>query len=228
MKYFDLMSRFWEENRKQPIGASGAVIYAYLAHRWYAEKYELFAISDLELSGELKIAINTIKKFRKELRDRQLIEFTITPGSPCSYRVMMELTGLDIKVPLKKVAERKKKPVAGSGPTRKKKAPEKQEEKIGLTEERLLSTPEAGNTQIEIPSIEQYLSYAKGLDNYVPEADSEIKKQYDSWAKNRWNNPYNNRPITDWKGLLKNNLQFLIDGNQIEDLKLPRIQNPKI
>lgn len=81
---------------------------------------------------------------------------------------------------------------------------------------------------IDAPDYDEFLRFARTLKNYVPEADLGIKEQYDSWAENGWKNTYNNKPITDWKEVLTNNLPFLIEGKLNEEIRLPRIINPKI
>lgn len=52
------------------------------------------------------------------------------------------------------------------------------------------------------PSWDEFIQYAKTLDSYKTEMDSDIKEKYHTWEKNNWLNNFG-RPIKNWKSSLK-------------------------
>jgi hypothetical protein len=61
---------------------------------------------------------------------------------------------------------------------------------------------------IEIPTFDEFLGYAKTLNNYHSKLDFSIKEKYDSFKNNDWKNSAD-RPIINWKSLLEKQLPFL-------------------
>lgn len=219
MKYGDALLKFWNINKQENLGCSAAGFYAYLVHRWFDNKCEGISISDAELRKELKLSLNTIRIVRQKLEAFKLIQYQAKIGAAGSYNLSNE------NIIKKKSAERKK---SALKPTKKSAEIKIKKVQVSSVSEEAASIRNTDFISIDAPDYNEFLRFAMTLKDYVPEADSGIKEQYDSWAENGWKNPYNNTPITDWKGVLKNNLIFLIDKKEIEEIKLPRIINPKI
>lgn len=219
MKYGDALLKFWNINKQENLGSSAAGFYSYLVHRWFDNKCEGFSISDAELRKELSLSLNTIRIIRQKLEAFKLIQYEAKIGAAGSYNLPNE------NIIKKRSAERKKSVLKLTKKTAEKKI--KKVEVNSVSKE----TASVRNTEfinIDAPDYDEFLRFARTLKNYVPEADLGIKEQYDSWAENGWKNTYNNKPITDWKEVLTNNLPFLIEGKLNEEIRLPRIINPKI
>lgn len=221
MKYLDLLSKFWEHNERLPFGSSAAVVYTFLVHKWYQNKYEDFILSDIELSKELKLAINTIKAVKVKLQEHKLIQFEVKIGHPCSYKLVTDFSVPEIEKILiqKNDAEKKKQKITDS--TLKKKITALQ---IPVETEPTKVVPEIN---ADIPSFEEFLTHAKSLKNYLTRIDSKIEEKYNNWIENGWNNGYN-RPITNWKLALKSTMPYIIDSkDNKEEINIPIINRPK-
>lgn len=232
MKYADALLKFWIINKQENLGSSAAGLYAHLVYRWFDNKCEEFSISDTELRKELNLSFNTIRVLRQKLKTHQLIQFEAKIGAAGSYNLSDEnLIANSTRISRKRYEDRKieaLKPIEKSSVKKIKKTNPEIPVEISTVSGETNNTKDIPFTTIDFPTYDEFLLFAKTLKNYVPEADPGIKDQYDSWVENGWNNTYNNKPITDWKALLTNNLQFLIDGKLNGDIKLPRITNPKI
>lgn len=219
MKYADALLKFWNINKQEKLGSSAAGFYAHLVYRWFDNKCEGFSISDAELRKELNISLNTIRIVRQKLEAFNLIQYEAKIGAAGSYNLSNE------NIIKKRSAARKKNVLKST-----KKSAEK---KIIKVEVNPVSKEEASIKDTDFissdaPDYDEFLRFARTLKNYVPKADLGIKEQYDNWAENGWKNTYNNKPITDWQEVLTNNLPFLIEGKSNEEIRLPRIINPKI
>lgn len=221
MKYLDLLSKFWEYNERLPFGSSAAVVYTFLVHKWYQNKYEDFILSDIELSKELKLAINTIKTVKEKLHAHKLIQFEVKIGHPCSYKLETDFSvpGIENILVPKKDAEKKKERNPDS--TLKK--------KIAIPQLPVETEPTKFIPDIipDIPSFDEFLTHAKSLKNYSTSIDSKIEEKYNNWIENGWKNGYD-RPITNWKSSLKSTMPYIIDSkDNKEQINIPIINRPK-
>lgn len=232
MKYADALLKFWSINKKENLGSSAAGLYAYLVYRWFDNKCEGFTLSDSEIRKDLSLSLNTIRVLRQKLKAHKLIQYESKIGVPGYYKLLNDSLIEESTIHSRKRSNERKiktlKPIEKSSVKKIKRSNSKKEIEVSTVPQENDNTSKTPVTGIEIPTYDEFLLFAKTLKNYVAEADSSIEKQYNSWADNKWNNTYNNKPITDWKALLTNTLQFLIDGNLDKDLTLPRITNPKI
>ena len=81
----------------------------------------------------------------------------------------------------------------------------------------------------KIPSLNEFIGYAKSLEGYEPELDLNISKKYESWINNGWKNT-SNRPISNWKSTLKSTLPYLKKTSGENSLSLqdiPSIKRPE-
>ena len=218
MKYPDILSKFCRDNDKILIGSSAFGLYAFLVFRWYGNKCQDFILSDVELSEKFNLSINTLRVLKKKLQEHNLIEFEFRNGLPCCYKMLTEQSIFKSEKVLRENAEEKNGRVFRS----------KAKNQKRVSEQTIIDSTFSKNPNI--PSFEEFLSHAKSLKNYTPEADSKIEKKYNYWVDNGWNNDYN-RPIIDWKIFLKSMLQYIIDSNENENedkgIKIPKIKRPK-
>lgn len=214
MKYLDLISKFWEYNQRVPFGSSAAVIYTFLVHKWYQNQCQDFVLSDIELSKELKITVNTIKAVKEKLREHKLIQYQIKIGYPCYYNILIDYSVPDDK-----------KIVLPKG--------RKNAEKIKDAAPSSNVPPAANNPTVfkaDIPSFDEFLSFAKSLKNYTSDFDDKIEAKYNSWVSSGWISGYN-RPITNWQSLLKSTMPYIINSDQNKEFNeiksIPSIKPPK-
>lgn len=223
MKYPDLLSKICKNDDKLLIGTSALGLYAFLIYRWYGNKCQDFILSDVVTSEKLNLSINTLRVLKKKLESHNLIEFEVRSGLPCCYKIVTEQFTLKNKKDVKENVELKK--------VNSYKSKNKRKDSLNHT-----ATASSIDEEIKpldviknpnIPSFDEFLAHAKSLKNYISEADHKIEKKYNFWLKKGWNNDYN-RPIIDWKSLLKSMLQYIIDSNENEDktLKIPNIKPP--
>jgi len=218
MKYLDILSKFWEYNERLSFGSSAAVVYTFLVHKWYQNKYEDFILSDIELSKELKLAINTIKAVKEKLKDHKLIQFEVKIGHPCSYKLLTDFSvpEIDKIVIQKNDAVKKKRRNSDSNLKKKIVTPPVQKEQ----------TKTIPDINADIPPLDEFLTHAKSLRNYTTSIDSKIEEKYNNWIENGWKNGYD-RPITNWKSALKSTMPYIIDSKQNEQINIPIINRPK-
>jgi len=60
----------------------------------------------------------------------------------------------------------------------------------------------------ELPTLDEFLDYAKTLEIYKPELDYSIKAKYKTWVDAKWHDG-NGKEIKIWKNTLANTLPFL-------------------
>ncbi|WPO84628.1 hypothetical protein SD427_18695 (plasmid) [Chryseobacterium sp. JJR-5R] len=223
MKYPDVLSKFWKENSNLGLAPSAIAIYTFLINKWIENKREDFVLSDLKLSRELNLSLKTIRVNKKKLQDNKLINYEVTTGYPCTYNFLNEQFNLQKGTSSQKDPEKNIKIKSKSkSATIKRTTNQISSNSIHTEENKIIPI----NSNVEAPSLEEFFTYAKSLQNYDPEADAKIEKKYNDWLNNGWNNDYN-RPIINWKTLLKSMMQFIID-NKSEIISIPKITNPKI
>ena len=90
MKKSDVISKFWKYNLNSPLGSSSISLFLFLINKWSNNKQQEFILSDVKLSRELKIAINTIKAAREKLNNAGFIQVQVQNGIPCKYNIITE------------------------------------------------------------------------------------------------------------------------------------------
>lgn len=217
MNYSELTQKFWQYNQKDSLGATAIAFYFLLLDKYIANNYENFTLSDVELSTELKLSRNTIKVTKIKLRNLGLIHYQSKIGVPCFYRIITDYSTPEV---VKKSIKTFSTPIIN----------EEKPIKIPVSESKndTILIPKEPIKNLNIPSVEEFLEFAKTLKNYSPELNSKIEGKYDSWIENNWKNGYD-RPITNWKSTLKSTLPYLIQApkNTMNPKEIPTINRPK-
>jgi hypothetical protein len=239
MYYLELIQRFWDFNQKRSIGSPGISMYLYLLKIGFDNDRYDFKVSDVVLSKELGLTNKTIKSTKEKLRSFGLIQFETKNGFPGYYRLRLDYP-LEISASEK---IRKEKSEA------EKLIQQLEEFVIPATkisafeilpkttdrdvEAKLPQTTPPATIQISnnlvIPNFEEFMEYARTLENYEVELDSEIQAKYQSWVNNGWKNS-SERLITNWRSSLKSALPFMKNSDKIEKLSIrsiPSIRRPK-
>lgn len=60
----------------------------------------------------------------------------------------------------------------------------------------------------QIPSFDEFLTYARTLDPWSEDYKFSLEAKYDQWKENKWKDGYN-KPIKNWKTKIKNTLPHL-------------------
>ncbi len=233
-----LTEKFWKYNEKEPLGAIAVALYFFLLEIWKKNEQNYFSLSDTEICERLKITRPTIITLRQKLVTLGIIQYQSKNGLPGHYKILSEYSPtLSAFAKLETKNEGSTTKRSQKTIQKKKKNAEKSLQNIeNLQNQNILSndslkTPITTSLSDNIPSIEEFLEYAKTLENYLPELENLIKEKYDSWLGNGWKNGYD-KPITNWKSSIKNTIPFLQSELQSsnttsEKIALPTIKRPK-
>lgn len=198
----NFINKFWDFNRENHLGSNAIAMYFLLMKN---AKQNVFPLSDTVVSNELSISRKTVKQVRDKLELANLIKVFNKKGEITRYQI------LDIE---------------GHGDSEKKNLKKKNLEKIP----RKIIKKEINNLVIEensinIPSISEFMSFAKTLTKYNASMDGALELKYKEWKKSGWKNSQG-RDITDYKGALKSVLPFL-ELQSEEEIFVPKIKIPK-
>lgn len=250
MYYLKLIQLFWEFNKIAKISTSEISLYFYLLKIGYENERYDFKISDVELGKELGLTRKTIKSTKEKLKSSGLIQFQTINGLHSHYRLLLNYA---FKIESENLFENKKTNINklqqieifetsyNIPPPQSKIAPEiivfKNDAKLSF-ENLQPQKPEVKlkleQKQKELendknPSLNEFMGYAKSLENYESELDLSIIEKYESWRNNGWKNT-SNRPIKNWKLSLKSILPYLKDNIEENFLSLqdiPKIKRPE-
>lgn len=245
MYYLELIQRFWDFNQRVLIGSTGVSMYLYLLKIGHDKDCHHFQISDAAIGRELGLSRNTIKSTKEKLKNLGLIQFQTKNGLSCHYRLIpsfpLQLSEPEsIKSKEFKTEEFSQK-IKNLGISSKTVSPiqdlpenTNQEDEIHSLQTRQSSVKQQRisseiDSAINIPSLKEFIEYAKTLENYEPQLDSEIQSKYEDWKKNDWKNG-SDRPITNWKASLKSSLPFMknqMERHQLSLQSIPYIKRPK-
>ncbi len=251
MYYLELIQRFWDFNKTAKISPTEISLYFYLLKIGYENVRYDFKISDIELGKELGLTRKTIKSTKEKLKSLGLIQFQSKNGVPCHYRLLLNysfeieyeksikneecaivekdqnrevleifesILSAQNSVEAIKEIEINSDVKASSGTTEKQKLEWKQAQKQEQEQQNLKNN--------KIPSLNEFIEYAKSLEGYEPKLDLSISEKYESWKNNGWKNT-SNRPISNWKSTLKSTLPYLINKSEKNSLSLQDIPNIK-
>ena len=233
-----LTEKFWKYNEKEPLGAIAVALYFFLLEIWKKNEQNYFSLSDTEICERLKITRPTIITLRQKLVTLGIIQYQSKNGLPGHYKILSEYSPtLSAFAKLETKNEGSTTKRSQKTIQKKKKNAEKSLQNIeNLQNQNILSndslkTPITTSLSNNIPSIEEFLKYAKTLENYLPELENLIKEKYDGWLRNGWKSGYD-KPITNWKSSIKNTMPFLKSELQSsnttsEKIALPTIKRPK-
>ena len=236
MKYLELLSKFWNSNN---FDSKSTLLYLFLLHYGNEIGNQNFKLSDVFLSEKLNIKIPTIRNAREKLCNYGLIQYQTQNGTPCLYTIIEDSEVPDGDTQIKKTRKERKRPKEivskkilkesfqkspkkQAGNTREEKTEEIAE--ITFSKKSLVSQIQ---TNPNLPLFDEFLTFAKTLKNYSSELDIKIEDKYNMWVQNNWKNE-TDRPITNWKALLRNLLPYLNDSNNKERVELQNIERPKI
>ena len=243
MYYLELIQRFWDFNKKARVSPSEISLYFYLLKIGYENDRYDFKISDVELGKELGLTRKTIKSTKEKLKSIGLIQFQSKNGLPCHYRLLLNYS---FEIEYEKSIKNEESTIVEKDQNRevleifdcilsaqnsveaikeieinsdvKASSDSSQKQKIELEQQNLKNS--------KIPSLDEFIEYAKSLEGYVPELELSINEKYEVWKNNGWKNT-SNRPISNWKFTLKSTLPYLKNTSGENSLSLQDIPNIK-
>ena len=243
MYYLELIQRFWDFNKTAKISPTEISLYFYLLKMGYENDRYDFKISDVELEKKLGLTRKTIKSTKEKLKKLGLIQFQPKNGLPCHYRLLLnysfeiepeksiknEESIIIIKDQKREILEIFESILSAQNSVEvikeieidnelKPSSESSQKKKIELEQQNLKNS--------KIPSLDEFIEYAKSLEGYEAELDLNISKKYESWINNGWKNT-SNRPISNWKSTLKSTLPYLKNTSGENPLSLQDIPNIK-
>ena len=246
MYYLELIQRFWDFNKTAKISPTEVLLYFYLLKMGYENDRYDFKISDVELGKELGLTRKTIKSTKEKLKNLGLIQFQSKNGLPCHYRLLLNYS---FEIEYEKSIKNEECAIVEKDQNRevleifdcilsaqnsvevikeieinsdvKASSDSSQKQKIELEQQNLKNS--------KIPSLNEFIEYAKSLEGYVPELELSINEKYEVWKNNGWKNT-SNRPISNWKSTLKSTLPYLKNTSGENSLSLqdiPSIKRPE-
>lgn len=214
MDYLSLIKKFWAFNEGYSLSAPVVAVYLFLLDNWEKIGCEDFQFSDKVMSKRLKINRKTIKTSKDTLQNLGLISYQITNGLPTLYKIIPDYL---VRTSSAEKGRTTAKQVI-------KKRGEKSVYQLGeflktseMPKNKSLTLPrevpkESISKNIDIPSFEEFMSYARTLDIYEEGLDVHLKIKYETWKDDGWVSGYN-KPIVNWKQTLKNTMPYLRSNN---------------
>jgi DNA-binding Lrp family transcriptional regulator len=193
-------------NKTAKISPTEVLLYFYLLKMGYENDRYDFKISDVELGKELGLTRKTIKSTKEKLKNLGLIQFQSKNGFPSHYRLLLNYSiEIEPDISIKKeestiIKKDQKREIleifesilsaqnsvevvkeveinsdikASSETTEKQKLEWEQVQKQKQEQQNLKNN--------KIPSLDEFIEYAKSLEGYEAELDLNISKKYESW-----------------------------------------------
>ncbi|EKY12831.1 transcriptional regulator [Capnocytophaga sp. oral taxon 324] len=242
MEYLELIKKYWSMNEVFPQSYSISCMYLFLLESWDKNNKEDFEISDYDISKKLTITRVSIRKNRKKLRDLGLINYQIRKGFPVLYKIIPDYVirkGKEVISVAKKektVSKSTAKQVVSVMPSGQETIPQSVQmarPTIPVTLPSETKEKQFSKMSSNIPSIEEFIAYAKTLNIYKEDLEEHLKIKYETWKENGWITGYN-KPIVNWKQTLKNTMPYLASNSNNQSIfnvpklnSIPKINRPK-
>ena len=255
MYYLELIQRFWDFNKKAKVSPTEVLLYFYLLKIGYENERYDFKISDVELGKELGLTRKTIKSTKEKLKNLGLVQFQSKNGLPCHYRLLLNYS---FEIEYEKLCKTEGSKAKQSQKAKIFEIPENilsaksiidfvseveidnnvqtSSETFPQQKKELEQEQEQSQEQVlqnlknsKIPSLDEFMEYAKSLEGYELELELSISEKYEVWINNDWKNT-SNRPISNWKSTLKSTLPYLRNKSEENSLSLqdiPKIKRPE-
>lgn len=236
MDYITLIKKFWKFNEKQDLNYSIVSFYLLLLEEWDNNSNQDFRISDVIISKKLQMRRMSIPVIKQKLLQLGLIQYKTKNGSPCLYKIITDYNidlFLESSSPTKPNAEDKGKPLEipkveipkTTTEPPKVETPLQKETEIPKVEVPIHKEPQKELPK-GIPTLEEFLAYAKTIEIYQPELDFQIKTKYEKWLDDGWKTGFG-KPIKNWQIVLKSAMSYMNKSNTFQG-NIPQIKAPKM
>lgn len=234
MEYIELIRKFWLSVKEYPQNSSVISLYLFLLENWDIKEKIDFELSDKEIGRRLRMDRNTVKRSKEILRNLGLINYQITNGYPTFYKIILDYSlrksNKDIPIAEKNIKKVPQEippaiPTIVSLPFPEIETPQNKKETIEIPH--VPPKQDRDKPKGNIPTLEEFLAYAKTLDLYEESLIPHLKIKYETWEENNWTNGYG-KPIINWKMTLKNTIPYLKNNNKNKNImNIPKINRPK-
>jgi len=207
-KIFDanLFEKIFDLNSKNKIGATTITVFTFILYKCEDLQKEI-VLSDYEMARELGISRQTVITAKNKLKLLGLLDYQRNPGFPNRFI----LKGYELLKEKPKIIERKEIPI---------------EHLNRIPEPKIIAT----NSLSKFPTLQQFMDFAKTLNNYSEKLDDLLVQKFHQWENSDWKNSLG-KPILNWQSVLEKNLCMLEISlpkeNQIH-YKIPNITRPKL
>jgi len=234
MEYIELIRKFWLSVKEYPQNSSVISLYLFLLENWDIKEKIDFELSDKEIGRRLRMDRNTVKRSKEILRNLGLINYQITNGYPTFYKIILDYSlrksNKDIPIAeknIKKVPQEIPPAIPTIVPLPFPEIETPQDKKETIEVPHVPPKQDKDKPKGNIPTLEEFLAYAKTLDLYEESLIPHLKIKYETWEENNWTNGYGN-PIINWKMTLKNTMPYLKNNNKNKNImNIPKINRPK-
>ena len=213
--YIYLLGKFWDFSEDKQLGSSAILIYLYLLKEAFNRNNARFSISDVQISKNLNLTKKTVKVNKDILLKNGLIDFKTRNAVPCNYQIItdypLETDNSNQKIE-KKIAviqDVKKQDIVKkqSKNIEKNSKEDSEQNSENLSKDSPQNNPQKALNK-DIPTLEEFLKFAKTLNSYDDSLVENLKLKYEEWSEKGWKNNFG-RLITDWKSTIKNTMPYL-------------------
>lgn len=172
----ELQDKAWKIIETLQLPVSAIALLNYLI--WKSKNAEEIKVADSELIKIFKFSKPTLINSRKILQECKLINYHRESGKSGMYILNIKSNEQIKQVP--RISKTKK---LENG-----------------------QQPSVISTNNNIPTLEEFMAFAKTVEIYDPKMDFQIKTKYEQWKGNGWKNLLNGRPLHNWQGSLKQSM----------------------
>ena len=209
--YIYLLGKFWDFSEDKQLGSSAILIYLYLLKEGFNRNNTRFSISDVQISKNLNLTKKTVKVNKDILLKNGLIDYKTRNGVPCNYQIIT-----DYPLETDNSNQKIEKKIAVIQDVKKQDIVKKQSNNIEqnlkqnsgqLSKDLPQNIPQKALNK-DIPTLEEFLLFAKTLNSYDDSLVENLELKYEEWTEKGWKNNFG-RLITDWKSTIKNTMPYL-------------------
>lgn len=201
----NLFEKIFDLNSKNKIGSNTIAVFTFILYKCEDLQKEI-VLSDYEMARELGLSRQTVINAKNKLKLFGLLDYQRKPGFP--NRIILQ--GNEFP---KEAATIKTKEISI-------------ENFIRISEPNIIAT----NSISKFPTLEQFMDFAKTLNNYSEKLDDLLIKKFHQWENSDWKNPLG-KPILNWQSVLEKNLMMLeisLSKENQTHYKIPNIKRPKL
>ena len=202
----NLFEKIFDLNSRNKIGANTIAVFAFILYKCEDVQKEI-ELSDYEMARELGLSRQTVITAKNKLKLLGLLDYRRNPGFPNRFI----LKANELPKETLKIIETKE--IAVKNIKR-------------IPEPKIIAT----NSFSKFPTLEQFIDFAKTLNNYSEKLDDLLVQKFYQWENSDWKNPLG-KPILNWQSVLEKNiimLEISLSKESHSLSKIPNISRPKV
>lgn len=202
----NLFEKIFDLNSRNKIGSNTIAVFAFILYKCEDVQKEI-ELSDYEMARELGLSRQTVITAKNKLKLLGLLDYRRNPGFPNRFI----LKANELPKETLKIIETKE--IAVKNIKR-------------IPEPKIIAT----NSFSKFPTLEQFIDFAKTLNNYSEKLDDLLVQKFYQWENSDWTNPLG-KPILNWQSVLEKNiimLEISLSKESHSLSKIPNISRPKV